>query len=199
MFSIFQTICRLWNKYGFEILSVLSIVILTFLAIMRKGKRGTWTDFMDIDQYMGPLGVSLQKRGKSFLDSHEEDKGSKDSKGEIECRRVLRSIFAYSSFDKHRPDFLRNPVTGNCRNLELDCYEPSLRIAVEYNGAQHYKYIPYFHRTKDAFTNQKYRDEMKRRLCMENGITLIEVPYTVKLRDIDRYIRTELRNYSALP
>ena len=96
-------------------------------------------------------------------------------------------------FPKVRPNFLMNTVSGS--NLELDCYNDEMKIAVEYNGEQHYNYIPYFHNNKDAFTNLKYRDEKKRLLCKKNGILLITVPYTVKHRDIETYIIKELKKY----
>ena len=95
-------------------------------------------------------------------------------------------------FPSKRPDFLRNPVTGGNRNLELDCFNENIRLAVEYNGKQHYEYIPYFHRTKDAFYNQVYRDEMKRRACSDNGITLITVPYTVPVSEIEKFLVQQL-------
>ena len=75
----------------------------------------------------------------------------------------------------------------------MDCYNRDLRLAVEYNGAQHYKYIPYFHRNKEHFVNQKYRDDMKRRICRDQGINLIEVPYTVKIEDIYGFLKRELQ------
>ena len=115
-----------------------------------------------------------------------------DSKGERECRRVLQYLFR-RPFGKARPDFLRNPVTGGRHNMELDCYDPSLRLAVEYDGAQHYKYIPYFHGTKAAFENQKYRDLLKDQMCQAAGVHLIRVPYTVKLEDIKGHIERELK------
>ena len=34
---------------------------------------------------------------------------------------------------------------------------------------------------------------MKRRICRENGILLIEVPYSIKLEDIKGFIEKELR------
>lgn len=111
------------------------------------------------------------------------------SKGEIECRRCLETIFK-APFPKARPAFLRNPVTGHC--LEIDCYNPTLKLGVEYNGQQHYSYTSFFHRNVEAATNQKYRDELKRRLCSENGIVLIEVPYTVKIENIEPYLRKVL-------
>ena len=33
---------------------------------------------------------------------------------------------------------------------------------------------------------------MKRRICKENGILLIEVPYTVKIEDIKSFIQKSL-------
>ncbi len=58
-------------------------------------------------------------------------------------------------------------------------------------GAQHYKFIPHFHKNKEAFRNQQYRDELKRRMCDDNNVTLIEVPYTVK--DIPTYLYNKLK------
>jgi hypothetical protein len=105
---------------------------------------------------------------------------------------VLQELFR-KPFPNERPDFLRNTVTGGLYNLELDCYNESLKLAVEYSGIQHYKYVPYFHKNKEAFLNQKYRDEMKRRLCKDADVVLIEVPYTVKTPDIRVFLIGKLR------
>lgn len=111
------------------------------------------------------------------------------SKGEQECKRVIEEI-TQKPFIKHRPDFLKNEITG--KNLELDCYNDELKLAIEYNGIQHYEYTPVFHKNRDSFYNTKYRDKMKVTLCHENRIKLIVVPYTVKLQDIKRYIQDHL-------
>ena len=39
---------------------------------------------------------------------------------------------------------------------------------------------------------------MKRRICIDNNIILIEVPYTVKLKDIYEYIRKECISFGIL-
>lgn len=118
-----------------------------------------------------------------------ETKSSSSSRGENECRRCIEKLTG-RKFPKMRPDFLKNDVTLS--NLELDCYCDELKLAVEYNGQQHYAYIPHFHSSKDAFYNVKYRDDMKRRLCESNGIDLIVVPYTVPEDEIEEYITDRL-------
>ena len=110
-----------------------------------------------------------------------------ESKGETACRQICQKLFGIP-FTKIRPDWLRNNVTGY--NLELDIYNDNLKLAVEYNGKQHYEYVPHFHRQgKEQFRNQQYRDEIKRMLCRENGIRLIEIPHTIKLEDLESFIR----------
>lgn len=175
---------EIWEEYGFEILLGLSIAFILIYALWNKitRKKGTWSNKQ---YYSIPL-------SKSSNNNIYKRRPPQESKGELECRRVLQYLFK-KPFYKARPDFLRNPVTGGNFNLELDCYDPELKIAVEYNGIQHYQYTPYFHKNKEAFLNQKYRDDMKRRICRENGIILIEVPNTVKLQDIKKFIEQELK------
>ena len=116
--------------------------------------------------------------------------GKRSSKGEEECRRVLEDIFK-APFPSVRPDWLQNRVTNTC--LELDCYNSSYGIACEYNGKQHYSFVPLFHKTKEDLRNQQYRDELKRMMCAELGIKLIQVPYTVPLDKIQQHIMNELQ------
>lgn len=112
------------------------------------------------------------------------------NKTEEECRAILERIFN-SRFDSVRPDFLKNPKTG--RNLEMDCYNEQLKLALEYNGQQHYRYTPYFHRTKANFYSQVHRDDWKRREMKRNGLTVIEVPYWIRSANLEDYIRKQLR------
>ena len=86
---------------------------------------------------------------------------------------------------------MKNTITSN-NNLELDCFEPDLRLAVEYDGEAHFKFIPFFHKNREAFDNQRYRDFLKDTLCKDNNITLIRVPDTVKYDDLEEYIKKEL-------
>ena len=96
-------------------------------------------------------------------------------------RYAIESLFE-QAFPKIRPSWLVNPFTGY--PLELDCYNISLKLAVEYQGEQHYKSSKKFPDIKDVQT----RDQIKRGLCAENGICLIEVPYTVKSNDFPKFL-----------
>jgi hypothetical protein len=111
------------------------------------------------------------------------------NKTENKCRSIIEKIFN-RSFPSIRPDFLRNPATG--KNLELDCYNEKLGIAIEYNGVQHYKYSPFFHRSKKDFHSQVHRDDWKRKVCREKGIKLIEIPYWVTEDNLEDFIRNKL-------
>jgi len=173
---------KLSEEYSFEMMFLFCILFLVLFSLYRKfsGKKGSWsTDYNYTIINQQPDDVR-----KPFF------KG--DSKGEIECRRVLEKMFN-KPFNKARPDFLNNPVTGGNFNLELDCFNDELGLAVEYNGVQHYKFVPFFHKNKEAFLNQKYRDDMKRRICKEHGIKLIEVPHTVKVYDIEYFLKNEIK------
>lgn len=114
------------------------------------------------------------------------------SNGEIECRRVLEEIFGVE-FPSCRPDFMKNPTTR--QNLEIDCYNHSLRIALEYHGEQHYRYPNHFHKSESEFLYQVKKDRFKRKLLPMNNIYYIEVPYTINLEDIEEFIKKKLKKY----
>ena len=113
-------------------------------------------------------------------------------KNEEICRNILEDIFM-QEFPSTRPDFLVNPYTG--KNLELDCYNADLRLACEYNGKQHYMYTPFFHNSEEDFIKQVYRDNLKKRLCYENDVELISVPYFMNEHQIRYYIEHSILNY----
>lgn len=173
------------EKYTFEVLLLLCILFFIIGGIYHwiSGTKGSWSTHYYYDEMLIPRTVK-QKQGK-------------ESKGENECRRVLESLYQ-KRFNKVRPKFLNNPVTGGSNNLELDCYNEELGIAVEYDGRQHAEYTPYFHKNKEAFYNQQYRDYMKQQLCKENNIKLIKVPHTVNVNKIEEFLIRELRTQNLL-
>lgn len=65
---------------------------------------------------------------------------------------------------------------------------------IEYNGKQHYTYIPFFHNTIEEFEKQQRRDNVLREFCdlHKDKVTLLEIPYTMKENDIENLILTTI-------
>jgi hypothetical protein len=59
----------------------------------------------------------------------------------------------------------------------LDIFVPSLKLAIEYQGHQHFEPVEYFG-GEEGYKNTKQRDKRKADLCSENGITLLYFKYT---------------------
>lgn len=100
----------------------------------------------------------------------------KEWRSEGLCRTIFEEILQIK-FPKSRPTFLGRK--------EFDGYNEEYKIAIEYNGKQHYTHIPFFHRTEEDFEKQKERDRQKRDVCIERGITLIEIPYNYNYQNIE--------------
>lgn len=107
-------------------------------------------------------------------------------KREGECRRILENIYGVP-FTKEYPDWLVNDLTGH--NLELDGYNPDLRIAFEHMGKQHYDPDDHFNKNDEEYKQMIYRDNLKARLCKENGVYLYVIPYNIPFKDLENFIR----------
>lgn len=118
-----------------------------------------------------------------------QNRGRFVSRGERMCCYTMASIYGVP-FSSVRPDWLENPETGE--KLELDCYNDELKIAVEYNGEQHYKWPNFTNQTYQQFINQVRRDEYKMDECDRNGVYLIVVPFNVPYENIPAYIMSHL-------
>ncbi len=115
-------------------------------------------------------------------------------KGEETCKHVLDKLLPGYNFIRCRPDFLKNPETG--KNLELDFYCDKLKLAVEFNGQQHYQYTEYYHKHDHYnFYQQQQRDQSKRDLCMKNNIKLIIVKYD---QNVEQFLTNELIKFGFL-
>jgi len=107
---------------------------------------------------------------------------------ELYCKHILENATG-KKFTKIRPFWL---TVGTSR-LELDMYNQELKLALEHNGEQHYKQINFFG-GKETFALQQTRDLEKARLCKEQDVTLLVVPYYVKEHLIPSYIYELLKN-----
>ena len=111
------------------------------------------------------------------------------SKGERHTSQILQLIPHYK-FRKIRPNWLKNPKTG--QNLELDFYCEELQLAVEYNGRQHRTMTEYFHNNFQDFMYQVWKDQFKQKCCQERNIQLIIISDEIK------NIKNYLENHSVI-
>jgi len=118
------------------------------------------------------------------------NKSPKKWENQEKCRKSFEEVFYPKKFPSSRPDWLKNPLTG--QNLELDGYNKELNIAFEYDGKQHHEYVKHFHKDKKDWKYQQEKDLWKDNKCRENCVNLIRIPYTIKKKDIDRFIFSEL-------
>lgn len=172
--SIFDTFQKIWTYYRWELFVVVSILVLIVCYF-----------FTHQDEYKGLQYDSTQVKKRKRV----------PKKYETECRRIVESIFN-TPFSSIRPSFLKNPKTG--KNLELDMYSPHLKLAIEYQGVQHRRYTPFFHRAYSDYLDQVERDTYKKKRCEEEGIDLICVPDTIKYENLREYITKELKRLKKI-
>ena len=66
----------------------------------------------------------------------------------------------------------------------LDIFIPSLNIAIEFQGKQHYEPVEFFG-GKEGFAMRQQLDAIKREKCASNGIGLVEWNYRTPINDIN--------------
>lgn len=126
---------------------------------------------------------------KEFLQKCKEnrkiDLDGYSSIGERKCAKILADLFPNHVFIKRRPPWLEG--------LELDLYCEELSLAVEFNGLQHYRFTPYFHKTEDDFIKQVERDKRKADICDKRGVRLIVVKSLMDVESLLRNKKNELK------
>jgi hypothetical protein len=200
-----MNIKKFWNENGWTII-ILGVIVGIFIIWWYGGEIGvkngenksspkfSSSSLIDRDNVLKSIDAIIPKF-KYDPKLYRRKKNITESKGEKAMRQALLKIF-HVPFTKIRPLFLRNDETG--RNMEIDAYNASLKIGAEYNGKQHYTYTPGWHATYKDFAKMQERDAKKKKLCKENGITLIEIPYTVQNSEIEEYLRRELKKLGKI-
>lgn len=98
------------------------------------------------------------------------------SKGENKVEKILQ---------ENSIDYIKQYKFDDCRDIKplpFDFYIPSLNIAIEYQGQQHYSPVNFGGCSDEValknFENQRRRDEIKFQYCQNNKIKLLLIPYT---------------------
>lgn len=185
---MFEDFKKWWNDYGFDVCTILAVtsIIILFIYNCITNKKGSYsTNRIQQNSF-----VNIDPPKDKFFNYRQHT--LRDSKLELSSKYHLESMFNRPFF-KIRPEFLKNEHTG--KNLEIDLYNHELRLAVEIQGIQHYKFSPRFHLSETQFIEQKQRDNMKKLKCTQFGIKLIEVPYNIKEKDVRNFLKKELNKH----
>ena len=104
------------------------------------------------------------------------------SPAETRLWRILISCFPMTEMIRHyRPPWLEN--------LEIDIFMPSLHLAIEYQGQQHFYLAAHWGGQEELEERQKH-DARKADLCLANGITLVYFIYDQPLTE--EYVRAKI-------
>lgn len=117
--------------------------------------------------------------------------------GERICREYFEQMFQ-ATFPKAKPKWLRGSKGAL---LELDGYSEALGLAFEHQGVYHYQVEKRFSRTDAELLNRQQADQLKRVLCKQHGVVLVEVPEVptmTSLEDLPQLIEGECRKQGRL-
>lgn len=99
--------------------------------------------------------------------------------------RLIKSIL-----DENKISYIYNYRFENCRDklpLPFDFYLPDYNICIEYDGIQHFKSIDFFGGEEYLIKTQLH-DHIKNQYCLDNGIELIRLPYTLSYYEVKNII-----------
>ena len=103
-----------------------------------------------------------------------------------DCNRYIKlALFVKRWLDENNVDYQREVRYDNVYEnhfVKIDYVFTnklnSYLTWIEFNGAQHYERVQYFHKTINDFHKQLERDTSIRNHCKNNNIIFIEIPYT---------------------
>lgn len=101
------------------------------------------------------------------------------------CSRSLMEEYICIQLDKHKIEYETQKTFEWLKSkgkLRLDFYLPKYKIAIECQGRQHFDVVSAFGGEKGLFYT-KYNDDVKRKLCNENGVKLYYINYNDNLEE----------------
>lgn len=66
---------------------------------------------------------------------------------------------------------------NNNKFIKVDFFIKKLNCIIEFDGIQHYEFVPFLQKTYSKFINQVNRDRCLEQYCKENNICLLRIPY----------------------
>lgn len=102
----------------------------------------------------------------------------------VDMQKILKYLYKY--IDKKDISIEKTfdwLITEEGTHMRLDIYIEKMNLCIEYNGQQHYEYIPFFHKNKSAFKKAQQRDKCKEQLLKEHNIKLVKIKYDTEITE----------------
>lgn len=97
----------------------------------------------------------------------------KDSYGETQIKKILDNLNVKYKQEK----LITVPIWGKDHLIRADFYLPKQNCIIEFNGKQHYEYMPEYHKSEGSFKYQQERDTELEKYCLKNNINLMVFRY----------------------
>lgn len=110
------------------------------------------------------------------------------------CNTSLGEALVCKLLNEMNIDFEVQKIFKGCEykgNLRFDFYIPAKNLLIEYDGRQHFMSVDVFG-GNDAFEEQVIRDRIKSMFALENGITLVRIPYDLPEEEIINKVKEYL-------
>lgn len=125
-------------------------------------------------------------------------------RGCSKCRRSNGEVLVAKTLQNLNIDYIEqykipviNQVFTNRKELEIDFYIPKLKLAIEYNGIQHYIPQEHFGGALKFEEYQQPRDQYIQDFCKKYGIQLLTIPYKYSdYESVSNYIKEYVNNLS---
>ncbi len=129
--------------------------------------------FLDAINIEKSMGIYDWKKQKELIKKDLIIKGVINSKWKNEkSLYLLVNKYYPDSIFQYRPTWLLPQ--------SLDIFIPSINVAIEYQGIQHYQPVEFFG-GEEAFKHRIELDKRKQEICKLNGLIVIEWEYTLEL------------------
>lgn len=163
-------------------------------AHIRWGSRFKYGKYTGMHSY---IEVTCPEHGVFLVTPHNHLMGCgcprcQETSGEFLIRKYLEdNRYSYKSQVR-----IVLPKTINGINIMIPdfiVFANNKKYIIEYNGIQHYQYIPFFHSGGVSdFNKQQTRDNLLRTLCKRSNIKLIEIDYRLSDEQVINLLNKEL-------
>jgi hypothetical protein len=132
-------------------------------------------------EFMDELAFQAYLKADDILENYIRERLKLPNKNES----WISEVMLLRSLERRLPElaFIHQAKFQWLGRQSLDIYVIEKKLAIEYQGVQHFKSVPFFG-GQDTYTQTMLRDNRKKDLCQQNGISLIHVLPNYNLQEV---------------